>query len=57
MDVIDAIHETPKAWFVHIQVEGKPIKFKIDTGAAVTAIPDELGRKLNNSVCSIVTGN
>jgi len=33
------ITDTSKAWLVNIKVDDVPIKFKKDTGAAVTALP------------------
>ena len=34
--------ETNKAWFIEILVNKQPIRFKVDTGAAVTAVPSSL---------------
>ena len=38
------ITETGKAWYVELLLNSDPIKFKVDTGAAVTAIPAEMSR-------------
>lgn len=35
-------------WCVNVQLQDKPIKFKIDTGADVTVIPKEVQNKLKN---------
>lgn len=47
---INTISETNNAWYVELQVNSKKEKFKIDSGAAVSAIPnsvcDALGLKL-----------
>ena len=42
--MIDAcsVTETGKAWFVDLSVNSKLITFKVDTGAAVTAVPAEM---------------
>jgi transposase InsO family protein len=39
---MDCITETDKAWLAELEVNSKNIVFKLDTGAAVTAIPLEL---------------
>jgi len=36
------VTDTSKAWLVNIKVDDRPVKFKIDTGAAVTALPTYL---------------
>lgn len=37
---MDAIESEESGWFAPIQVNDKLVKFKIDTGAAVTAMPE-----------------
>ena len=43
---MDTITETSKTWFSALQVNGKQVNFKIDTGAAVTALPANLAEQL-----------
>ena len=47
---MDSITETDKAWYSEILVNSSKVKFKIDTGASVTAVPSSLGEKLNVEV-------
>jgi predicted aspartyl protease len=39
IDTIDSVTETENAWYVELEVNSTKVKFKIDSGAAVTAIP------------------
>ncbi len=38
-----------KAWYQNIEINGKPVKFKLDPGSEVTTIPKELFKKLKLS--------
>jgi len=42
--VIDSnpVKETPKAWMVQLEMNNNTVNFKIDTGAAVTAVPSSM---------------
>ena len=39
---INCITETDKAWFAELALNSQMIRFKVDTGAAVTAVPSSL---------------
>ena len=38
------VTETGKAWFIDIIVNSQTVKFKVDTGAAVTAVPSTMSK-------------
>ena len=42
MVTTSTVIETSKAWMVEVEVNDKMVNFKIDTGAAVTAVPKSL---------------
>ena len=39
-------HENRDQWMVELQLNGQPVQFKIDTGADVTAVSEEIFSKL-----------
>ena len=46
--IIDAPNPQDSAWFSVINVEGSPVKMKLDTGAATNLLPHKMFLKLNN---------
>ena len=40
-------HRNRDQWMVDLQLNGKPVQFKIDTGADVTAVSEEIFKKLD----------
>ena len=46
MDTISSVTETSKAWYVDLRVNTSTVKFKIDSGAAVSAIPESLSNSM-----------
>ena len=48
-DTIEEIsaHTHSDQWMVKLELNGVPIKFKIDTGADVTAVSEEIFNKLH----------
>lgn len=45
-------------WAVDIKVRNSKVKFKIDNGADVTVIPEQVYRQLcNSAVCNLAPGN
>lgn len=56
---MDSITETSKAWFIKIVINKNNVNFKIDTGAAVTALPasyaEKLGVQLKETQCNLIS--
>ena len=46
MDSLESITETSKAWYVELKVNSQFVKFKIDSGAVVSAIPEGLSKDM-----------
>ena len=47
--MFDSITETSKAWLLEVEVNQFMVNFKIDTGAAVTAIPSNLKKYIGSA--------
>ena len=43
---------TNARWFINVHINGEIVKFKIDTGADVSIIPEPLCSKLNSKIVS-----
>ena len=41
-----SVTDTSKAWLINLGVDSSVVKFKIDTGAAVTALPSYLASRI-----------
>ena len=50
--VSDFITETSKAWLLEVKVNKFMVKFKVDTGAAVTTISWNLKKSMGNAIRS-----
>ena len=48
----DSITETSKAWLLEVGVNQFMVNFKVDTGAAVTAIPSNLKKYIGSATRS-----
>ena len=47
---IISIHSKDNQWMIELLLNGKPVQFKIDTGADVTAISEEFSRNWMESL-------